>query len=417
MFYLESFVFHPFPLLEATITTTYATKEFQFQFCETTSPKGGRDRTPSVEKSSAAVQLERAASGKTCDAAEALPSRSATLPIVVVSSSCFDVCASCCQARFSIYIFSYSLSRVRLCGSPKTLNISMTSLVHSLTKSKNLCLLFHYSYPHLSLSEHESSLIAVHKPIKNEEKTDSERSDECIDFTMLCLVHWGGHFLNFPIVFKSAGKNQKKIKKKREFLRKTSFRPNRFFYMVVIQKLITFKFLRNLSKTIKNTTLSWRFLYFLISSSYIPILTKIRQNHEYLQIIFILAYINVTAVYNVNESSILYFTFRWRWSRQDNEAKTYQIFSRQNGRTRHDAAARPFPLSKTLSPLLRHLQIYTCNRRRTFYDPSILFNPSTLPSSFYVRRRNNSQCWYSAGGSVADRQDPSLFGWLGVGGA
>ncbi|KAF0746864.1 Uncharacterized protein FWK35_00033893 [Aphis craccivora] len=50
----------------------------------------------------------------------------------------------------------------------------------------------------------------------------------------------GGHFLNFLIVFKSAGKNQKKkIKEKREFLRKTSFRPNRFFYMVVIQKIIT----------------------------------------------------------------------------------------------------------------------------------------------------------------------------------
>ncbi|KAF0716548.1 hypothetical protein FWK35_00030224 [Aphis craccivora] len=26
---------------------------------------------------------------------------------------------------------------------------------------------------------------------------------------------------------------------KRQFLRKTSFRPNRFFYMVLIQKLIT----------------------------------------------------------------------------------------------------------------------------------------------------------------------------------
>ncbi|KAF0689898.1 Uncharacterized protein FWK35_00033545 [Aphis craccivora] len=49
----------------------------------------------------------------------------------------------------------------------------------------------------------------------------------------------GGHFLNFPIVFKSAEKNQKKIKEKREFLRKTSFRSNRFFFMVVIQKLIT----------------------------------------------------------------------------------------------------------------------------------------------------------------------------------
>ncbi|KAF0765699.1 Uncharacterized protein FWK35_00003260 [Aphis craccivora] len=100
---------------------------------------------------------------------------------------------------------------------------------------------------------------------------DSERSDENIDFTMLCVFFLslctlerveimlqfqnmgmvscrkmslvgalGSHFLNFTIVFKSAGKNQKKkIKKKREFLRKTSFRPNRFFYMVVIQKLIT----------------------------------------------------------------------------------------------------------------------------------------------------------------------------------
>ncbi|KAF0772342.1 Uncharacterized protein FWK35_00000504, partial [Aphis craccivora] len=34
-------------------------------------------------------------------------------------------------------------------------------------------------------------------------------------------------------------KNKKKIKEKREFLHKTSFRPNRFFYMVVNQKIIT----------------------------------------------------------------------------------------------------------------------------------------------------------------------------------
>ncbi|KAF0765710.1 Uncharacterized protein FWK35_00009646, partial [Aphis craccivora] len=82
-------------------------------------------------------------------------------------------------------------------------------------------------------------------------------------------------------------KNPKKVTEKREFLRKTSFRPNRFFYMVVNQKLITFKFWRNL---IKNTTLmrlNFKFLQnsFLISSSYIQILTKIRQDHEYLQII------------------------------------------------------------------------------------------------------------------------------------
>ncbi|KAF0760329.1 Uncharacterized protein FWK35_00038397, partial [Aphis craccivora] len=44
----------------------------------------------------------------------------------------------------------------------------------------------------------------------------------------------------FPNSFqKHREKSKKKIKKKREFLRKTSFQPNRFFYMVVIQKLIT----------------------------------------------------------------------------------------------------------------------------------------------------------------------------------
>ncbi|KAF0770341.1 hypothetical protein FWK35_00009794 [Aphis craccivora] len=45
--------------------------------------------------------------------------------------------------------------------------------------------------------------------------------------------------MNLIGTLRSAGKNQKKIKEKRKFLRKTSFRPNRFFYMVVIQKLIT----------------------------------------------------------------------------------------------------------------------------------------------------------------------------------
>ncbi|KAF0754143.1 Uncharacterized protein FWK35_00013323 [Aphis craccivora] len=52
-----------------------------------------------------------------------------------------------------------------------------------------------------------------------------------------------------------------RVTEKREFSRKTSFRPNRFFYnMVITQKLITvntlnfqymFTFLRNLSKTRK----------------------------------------------------------------------------------------------------------------------------------------------------------------------
>ncbi|KAF0720890.1 Uncharacterized protein FWK35_00038846, partial [Aphis craccivora] len=45
---------------------------------------------------------------------------------------------------------------------------------------------------------------------------------------------------NFPNSFqKRREKPKKKIKEKQEFLRKTSFQPNRYFYMVVIQKLIT----------------------------------------------------------------------------------------------------------------------------------------------------------------------------------
>ncbi|KAF0759647.1 Uncharacterized protein FWK35_00029580, partial [Aphis craccivora] len=43
----------------------------------------------------------------------------------------------------------------------------------------------------------------------------------------------------FSIVLKSVRKIPKKVTEKREFLSKTSFRPNRFFYMVVNQKLIT----------------------------------------------------------------------------------------------------------------------------------------------------------------------------------
>ncbi|KAF0743454.1 Uncharacterized protein FWK35_00011529 [Aphis craccivora] len=64
---------------------------------------------------------------------------------------------------------------------------------------------------------------------------DSERSDECIDFTMMCvffclsprfgaLVLWGVKSKKFPIVFKSVRKYLKKVTEKREFLR--IFRPN-----------------------------------------------------------------------------------------------------------------------------------------------------------------------------------------------
>ncbi|KAF0757653.1 Uncharacterized protein FWK35_00020698, partial [Aphis craccivora] len=55
-------------------------------------------------------------------------------------------------------------------------------------------------------------------------------------------------FFEFPNSFqKRQEKPKKKIKETREFLRKTSFRPNRFFYMVVIQKLMTLNFQKKLT--------------------------------------------------------------------------------------------------------------------------------------------------------------------------
>ncbi|KAF0735040.1 Uncharacterized protein FWK35_00034032, partial [Aphis craccivora] len=109
------------------------------------------------------------------------------------------------------------------------------------------------------------------KMIFQKQILNSERSDECIDFTMMCVFffmsvysitsqnnapisNFGGGFRckseypwciievksNYlPTVLKKIEKNKKRMMEKREFLRKTSFRPNRFFFMVVIQKLIT----------------------------------------------------------------------------------------------------------------------------------------------------------------------------------
>ncbi|KAF0753509.1 Uncharacterized protein FWK35_00035208 [Aphis craccivora] len=82
---------------------------------------------------------------------------------------------------------------------------------------------------------------------------NSERSEECIDFTMIItsrnnapISNYGGGFRcksEYPwciIEFsKKLRKTKKKMTEKRELLRKTSFRPNRILFMVVIQKLIT----------------------------------------------------------------------------------------------------------------------------------------------------------------------------------
>ncbi|KAF0748064.1 Uncharacterized protein FWK35_00026517 [Aphis craccivora] len=153
---------------------------------------------------------------------------------------------------------------------------------------------------------------------------DSEWSDECIGGSRFvsesnwCIGEVRGHFLNFPIVFKSIGKNQKKIKGKREFLRKTScnsktnhckyltFSPNvpysQFFFISVYSSNF-YEICRKREKLQRNDndSSSNDFKYFIsrenlkilpvikigvfFTYSYIQILTKIRQNHEYLQII------------------------------------------------------------------------------------------------------------------------------------
>ncbi|KAF0747978.1 Uncharacterized protein FWK35_00034834, partial [Aphis craccivora] len=47
----------------------------------------------------------------------------------------------------------------------------------------------------------------------------------------------------YLVVFKNVRKNPKKVTEKQKFLRKTSFRQNRFFLKVVIQKNNHYKYL------------------------------------------------------------------------------------------------------------------------------------------------------------------------------
>ncbi|KAF0768499.1 histone H2A, partial [Aphis craccivora] len=142
----------------------------------------------------------------------------------------------------------------------------------------------------------------------------SERSDECIDITMIRnnapISNYRGGFRckseypwciievkskHFPTVFKKFVKNKKRMTEKREFLQKTSFRPNRLFYMVVIQKLITVPYeFSNFYKICQkpenlqrndNDLSSNDFNYILENFTnrflIIQILTKIRQIPEY----------------------------------------------------------------------------------------------------------------------------------------
>ncbi|KAE9531859.1 hypothetical protein AGLY_010061 [Aphis glycines] len=99
---------------------------------------------------------------------------------------------------------------------------------------------------------------------------DFERSDECIDFTMMCVFFFfvsvdniwssknasifdfspslkrklnlvgtlGGQKLKIFNIFEMNREKPQKNEGKRDFLRKTSLRQNRIFYFAIIQKLI-----------------------------------------------------------------------------------------------------------------------------------------------------------------------------------
>ncbi|KAF0763015.1 Uncharacterized protein FWK35_00014037 [Aphis craccivora] len=89
-------------------------------------------------------------------------------------------------------------------------------------------------------------IVVTHKPITS--TSHSERSDECIDFTMIITSRNNAPFLNFgggfrcnsehlwciievkskhfPTVYKQIEKNEKKNDGKMGIFRKTSFRPN-----------------------------------------------------------------------------------------------------------------------------------------------------------------------------------------------
>ncbi|KAF0773223.1 Uncharacterized protein FWK35_00004305 [Aphis craccivora] len=176
---------------------------------------------------------------------------------------------------------------------------------------------------------------------------NSERSDECIDFTMLCvfiiffvsvytrtcrnnasmlqlqtlgLVHCEGHFLNFSIVYKAPGKTKKKKKKKLrkngnfyaksvfdqiDFLYGCNSKTNHCKYLKIsphfylnFHKFLTFfDVYKKILDDQNILKIEYKFKFYKIcrkrenlqilenfTTFEVQILTKIRQNHEFLQI-------------------------------------------------------------------------------------------------------------------------------------
>ncbi|KAF0764096.1 Uncharacterized protein FWK35_00002501, partial [Aphis craccivora] len=131
----------------------------------------------------------------------------------------------------------------------KRINTSFLYLsINSSRKDKSLSLRYFISFLYLRVENLIQDFIMIHTApnyvmsddLFYKKFNDSERSDECIDFTMMC---WTVSDRKVNVVGTLGGqnvrKNPKRVTEKQEFLRKTSFRPNRYFYMVVNQKLIT----------------------------------------------------------------------------------------------------------------------------------------------------------------------------------
>ncbi|KAE9536992.1 hypothetical protein AGLY_006799 [Aphis glycines] len=99
----------------------------------------------------------------------------------------------------------------------------------------------------------------------------------------------------------SSLRSESKMTEKRTFLRKTSFRPNRFFYMVVIQKLVTLNFQKFLTFFDVNKKNLDNQKNLKISNFY-----KICQNRENLQFLISYSYMIYTEP-NIQQSVCLKF--------------------------------------------------------------------------------------------------------------
>ncbi|KAF0757804.1 Uncharacterized protein FWK35_00011901 [Aphis craccivora] len=157
--------------------------------------------------------------------------------------------------KYSIRIYGYTLLVIRL-GRPDTFYVPFQRTLYvnfhylqKLTHTIKFRLLEYLVLPciinsryllpigHYNICKFYNMKL-IHEPRVDTYYIDnrhSQRSDECIDFTMMCVL-----FCVYSITSRNNGSISNfgggfrwQMTEKREFLRKTSFRPNRFFYMVL----------------------------------------------------------------------------------------------------------------------------------------------------------------------------------------